>query len=205
VKRYQTLYGLLLVVAFAGFLPAAPTEGDPCTTTLAGWEKLADTSTAVPRFMIEGRLDIERLMVCSDGTYFFFRAREWGRFKRFCLAYPKPSQKEMAKYYGRDEADLQERIKEVLAATAKADQAYAEFVTQLQDVLGVKYAEGRLISFENARRPPRLDVELGQPFSFTWRHRSVSFFALPDVYIAPGSNVPPWVIFLLVYPGPAYR
>jgi hypothetical protein len=205
MKRFQAFLVLLLVIVPVALLTAAPDTGEPCATALEGWGKLADTSVAVPRFMIQGHLDIDRLLVCDSGTYFFFRTRERGRFIRVCLAYPKPSQQEMAKYHGRGETNVQERVTEVLTATARAEQSYAEFEAQLQEALGTKYAEGRLMSFENDRWKPRLEVELGQPFEFTWRHRSVSFFALPDIYFAPGSKVSPWLLVLLLYPGPVDR
>ncbi len=195
---------LLLAVVSGSMVASSAGPGkDACVTQLEGWGKMADTTSVVPSFVMGGQLDIDQLVVCDNGVFFFFRAREWGGVNRFCLAYPKPSQEETAKFYGRDATDIQERMQEILTVTAEATRAYEAFKTELRDVLGKQYAEGKIISFEKQRFDARLKLNMGEAIEFSWRRRSASFFALIDVYIAPRSNIPAWVIFLIVYPGPA--
>lgn len=201
----RTLVGILLLLITCALQPVTAAGGsDPCETSLEGWEKMTDTTAVVPDFVFGGQLDVDKLLVCDSGVYFFFRAREWGSVIRFCLAYPVPSQEETAKFYGQDAADVQERMQKILTVTAQATRTYEKFKGDLREVLGKQYVEGRIISFNNQRFKATLELSMGESIEFSWRRRSASFLALIDVYIAPRSTLSPLVIFLLLYTGPAY-
>jgi hypothetical protein len=201
----KTLAGLLLVLITCVLQPVtAVGSSDPCETSLEGWEKMTDATAEVPSFVFGGQLDVDRLLVCDSGVYFFFKAREWGSVTRFCLAYPVPSQEETAKFYGHDAADVQERMQEILAVTAQATRTYEKFKGDLREVLGKQYVEGGTISFKNQRFQATLEMSMGESIEFAWRGRSASFLGLIDLYIAPRSTLHPLVIFLLLYPGPVY-
>jgi hypothetical protein len=107
----------------------------------------------------------------------------------------------MAKYHGGDETNVEKRVENVLSATAKANLAYKDFESELRGLLGKKYARDRMLSFEHERWQPRLDLKLGRPIEFTFRRRTIEFFALMDIYSAPHSKISPWVILLLLHPG----
>jgi hypothetical protein len=209
MRRMPIMPGLLLALLLPALLPLALAAGAPhtgggsCTERLAGWEKMADTSTVIPSFMFGGQLDIDRLLVCEDGVLFFFRTREWQRVIRFCLVYPKPTQEEYAKFYGQDEPDIQKRVQKVLTLTAEAQREFDDYKAQLREVLGRKYVEGKEVSFENQRFRAKLELSMGEPIVFSWRHRSASFMKLLDLYYMRPSDVPSWVTFVLLYPGPS--
>ena len=93
-------------------------------------------------------------------------------------------------------------IRFCLALTAEAEYAFDDYKAKLRTVLGKNYVEGRTISFEKQRYRAKLQIFPGEPFAFTWRHRSASFDRVPDVYYEPPSDIPGWKIFILLYPGP---
>ena len=196
---------ILLALVFAlpaglsAGLHAAP-DSSPCESALDGWQIIPDTSAAIPNFVFDSRLDIKSVIVCDDGVYFFFATREWGRYVDFCLVYPEPTQEQFAKYVGTDEPDIQKRTQMILAATARSKLQYDSFRGKTEEVLGSRYAEGKMISFKNSRRHAELKMKMGEPLRFSYGKRSVDFSPFFDVWFKPSRNVPGWVVFLLLYP-----
>jgi hypothetical protein len=172
-----------------------------CGTALEGHELLPDTAATVPGFLFGGRLTVDRLLVCEDGVFFFFRTREWGHYMRFVLAWHKPTTDSMSRYVGRDITDPVERAKAILEATTVALGNYNEYLEQMREVLGRRYVEGKFVSFENGRHRAILEMAMGSPIEFTWRHRTVSCQPLIDLYFVPERKIPGWVAFLMLYPG----
>jgi hypothetical protein len=148
---------------------AGPTDFpdvDVCAAGPEGWEKAAET----PSFLTSGRTEVDRLLVCDRGVYFFFKAREWGNYIQFCVAHPNTG----------------------------------DFIPQLREVLGSKYAAGVVISFEKDRWRPYLEAAPGHSIEFTWRRRTAFFTEPVDVYYPPpGKKIPGWLIFILLVPGHA--
>jgi hypothetical protein len=183
--------------------PSPPDGGEDgaCRTALEGHELLPDSAAAVPGFLFGGRLGVDRLLVCEDGVFFFFRAREWGHYMRFVLAWHKPTTDRMARYFGRDITDPVERAKTILEATTTALNNYNEYLEQLRGVLGRRYVERKIVSFENERHRAILELSMGSPIEFTWRHRTASCQPLIDLYFVPTKTIPGWMAFLMLYPG----
>jgi hypothetical protein len=205
MRAALTILGLLLA-APAAIHPSPPAEGNgaPCATAVEGMEKLADTTSVVPQFVFDGRLEIDRLLVCEEGVYFFFRAREWGRYMRFCYVIEMPTPEKRAACYGGDETDPQKRAQAILAETAVAKVAYDEFMSRFRDILGKKFAEGEMISFEKSRWRPILTMKLGDPMRFQWRKRTVDFYGWPQIYYVPPAGARGWTLFFLLYTGAAH-
>jgi hypothetical protein len=201
----KAFVAILLALVFAlpagraAGLHAAP-DSSPCESALDGWQIIPDTTATIPNFVFESRLDVKRVIACDDGVYFFFATREWGRYVDFCLVYPEPTQEQFAKYYGTDEPDIQKRTQMILAATARAKSLYDSFRRKFEEVLGSRYAGGKMISFKNSRRHAELKMKMGEPIRFSYGKRSVDFSPLFDVWVKPSRNVPGWVVFLLLYP-----
>ncbi|MGD8414173.1 MAG: hypothetical protein PVF33_08065 [Candidatus Latescibacterota bacterium] len=200
MKATTAIAGALLLALPIAVLSSTSAGADPCAAALEGWQVIPDTAATVPSFVFESRLDVDRLIVCEDGAYFFFKTREWGRVIRFCLAYPKPTQEQYAKYFGTGEVDVQKRTRELLEAVARGDAAYREFLGRLEEVMGGKYRLDRVVSFENKRFKPELSMKMGEPIRFEYRKKTVEFSPMMDVYFVPPKNVPAWVTFVLLYP-----
>jgi hypothetical protein len=204
MKATTAILGALLL-ALPAVLYSSPREaGNPCAAPLDGWEIIPDTASTVPHFVFESRLQVDRILVCDNGVYFFFRRREWGRYVRFCLVYATPTQAQFAKYVGADEVDIQKRTRKLLEVVAQAKTSYEEFLRGLEGVLGDKYRQNRVLSFEHSRFKPELKMKMGDPIRLTYRGRSVEFLPLMDVYFVPPRDVSGWAVFLLVYTGLAY-
>jgi hypothetical protein len=201
MKATIAIVGALVLALPATLHPSSSGRANSCASALDGWQIIPDTAAAVPHFVFESRLDIDRLIVCDDGVRFLFKTREWGRLVSFCLVYPKPTQKQYAKYVGVGEVDIQKRTQELLAAVAHATARYDQFLGELQEVVGGKYREHTMLSFKNARSQPELTMKMGDPIRFDYRKKSVDFSPMMDVYFVPPKHVPGWVIFVLLYPG----
>lgn len=202
---FRCICAAAAVLAFLAF-PAwvSPPDGggdDACRTALEGHELLPDTAATVPGFLFGGRLIVDRLLVCDDGVFFFFRAREWGHYMRFVLAWHKPTTDIMARYFGHDITNPVERTREILEATTTALNNYNEYREQLRGVLGRRYVEGEFVSFKDERHKAVLELAMGSPIEFKWRHRTASCQPLIDLYFVPTTTIPAWVVFLMLYPG----
>ena len=200
-----TIAAALLTASSVVFHPSPAEGGNACTAELEGWQIIPDTASVVPNFVFESRLDVDRIVACDDGVYIFFKSREWGRVVHFCLIYPKPTQVQYAKYFGTEEMDIQKRTQELLAAVAQATAQYDRFRTELEEVLGKKYRENSVMSFENARFYPVMSMKMGSPIRLDYRKRSTEFSPMMDVYFKPAQHVPTWAYFVLLYAAFAYR
>lgn len=200
---------LVFVIAVAMLLAAPASHagrgsGGACASAVEGWQVIPDTAAVVPQFVFESRLDVDRLLVCDDGVYFYFKTREWGRYVSFCLVYPVPTQALFAKYVAIDETDVQTRTRELLSAVAQAKEAYNGFLDELRGVLGNRFAENRVVSFETARFRPEMRMKLGDPIRFHYRKRTAEFSPMMEVYFVPPREVPGLAVFVLLYAGFAY-
>jgi hypothetical protein len=205
MKTSIAIAAAVLIAMFALLHPSPSEGGSPCAAALGGWQIIPDTAAVVPNFVFESRLDIDRLMVCDDGVYLFFKSREWGRLVRFCLIYPKPTQAQYAKYVGTEETDIQKRTQELLAAVAHATSQYDRFRAELKEVFGGKYRENSVMSFKNSRFRPEMTMKLGDPMRLVYRKRSTKFSPMMEVYFKPPGHVPGWAYFVLLYAAFAYR
>jgi hypothetical protein len=205
MKVTIAIVGALLLALPAVLHPSPSDGGNPCATALHSWQIIPDTAAVVPTFVFESRLDVDRMMVCDDGVYFFFKSREWGRLVSFCLIYPMPTQAQYAKYFGTDEVDIQKRTQEILAAVAHARSNYDRFRTELKEVFGGKYRENNVVSFKNSRFKPEMTMKIGDPIRLVYRKRSTEFSPMMEVYFDPPKHVPGWAYFVLLYAAFAYR
>ena len=72
----------------------------------------------------------------------------------------------------------------------------------VESVLRKHYDEGRLVTFNNQRRVPRIKTDAAGSVTLEWRGREVSFDGTPGLYVGPETKVSGWVLFLVLWPGP---
>ena len=137
------LNGVMVIAAAIAVAAGSATAGVTCQSYVEGWEKLQ--GQGLPRFLLDGDIVVEELLVCDDGIYWVFREREGGSVHRFCLV---------------------DRSRE--STRAEAGERIAR-------VVGRWYRDNDTISFKKQRKRATLKFSESEPVTFAWRGERARF------------------------------
>jgi hypothetical protein len=172
---------LLIVISPLAIFGNTDESQCPCPYYSSDWIILSDTSTSIPDFFFQPYVAVKRMVICEHGIYFFFCAKDKGRHRNTCLAYPKPTEELYYKYFERDSLAEDSAGGGLHSGPQKFLMDYEQFKEHLRDMLGRRYKEKRLLYFDRFHtQKPKLSF--ANPLAFTWRNQASQFQGLLDVY-----------------------